>query len=243
MWFDLVVISYQMSEPWLIMGDFNVVTSQLERVNSVLAPQEAIDEFLECLSQYGLNEMPVTGARYTWWNNQEGGEVVWSRLDRILCSAQWLNSVPNADGHVGPMGVLDHCTLQVTINNVDAMRRAPFKYLNAWSEHPSFLQLVQHCWEQDISGSPMYVIVTKLKALKQALRKLHRGHYLKISEEVHEAYKMLVTCQDQLHQDPCNRELQREEKQYLRAYQRLRRTEEGILAQRAKHDFIQLGDL
>lgn len=39
--------------------------------------------------------MPVTGAFYTWWNNQKDGEVVWSRIDRILCNIDWLSSVSN----------------------------------------------------------------------------------------------------------------------------------------------------
>lgn len=88
----------------------------------------------------------------------------------------------------------------------------------------------------------MYVIVTKLKALKQDLRKLHCRHYLKISDKVQESYNLLLTCQEQLSRYPCNGDLQRQEKQLLSSSQGLWRTEECILAQPVKFDFVQLGD-
>lgn len=46
----------------------------------------------------------------------------------------------------------------------------PSKFFNFWSKQPDFLKTVQGAWPSENGGSPMFVLLEKLKNVKNALR-------------------------------------------------------------------------
>lgn len=71
LWQDLCASN--MTCPWILLGDFNVVMSQDERISHVFFPHNEIDEFVECSTMLNLSDAPVVGHFYTWNNRQKEG--------------------------------------------------------------------------------------------------------------------------------------------------------------------------
>ncbi|XP_074283058.1 uncharacterized protein LOC141607606 [Silene latifolia] len=102
-----------------------------------------MDEFIECLDNCGMIDLPGTGAFYTWCNKQEPMTRVYSRLDRCLANQDWFNSFPDMVAHFHPAGLFDHCPCTVSNIKLDSGRRARFKFFNMWGDAPSFIPTVQ----------------------------------------------------------------------------------------------------
>ncbi|GFS35287.1 hypothetical protein Acr_00g0038880 [Actinidia rufa] len=65
--------------PWILLGDFNNVLSNGERINGMPVTTYEIREFKECCYDLGLSDLRSTGAFFTWTNNS-----VWCKLDRVM---------------------------------------------------------------------------------------------------------------------------------------------------------------
>lgn len=96
---------------WVLLGDFNVVMSQDERISSMSFPQNKIDEFVDCTAILGLSDAPAMGHYYTWNNGQKEGMRVWSKLDRVLLNLAAMESHwPILTEFEGPR-ISDHCII------------------------------------------------------------------------------------------------------------------------------------
>ncbi|KAH0644839.1 hypothetical protein KY284_032723 [Solanum tuberosum] len=78
-------LSTQITESWLIMGDFNsILTAEDRPIGSQVQLAETRD-FQECINDCHLTELPTIGRKFTWTNGH-----VFSRIHRALVNAEWV---------------------------------------------------------------------------------------------------------------------------------------------------------
>ena len=72
-------------------------------------------------------------------------------------------------GHVileyGNPGVSDHSSMQLLLHQNYQQVKESFKFFNIWTEHESFLELVEKVWKQKKGRDLMKMVWCKLKAL------------------------------------------------------------------------------
>ena len=85
--------------------------------------------------------------------------------------------------------------------------KKPFRYFRMWKTHPSFLKVVEICWNMQIKGTKMYQLVAMLKRLKQLLKDFNRRVFSNIQKVDEEAYGKMELCQPDLQKDPLNSDL------------------------------------
>lgn len=119
--------------------------------------------------------------------------------------------------------------------------RQPFKFFNMWGDHPLFLDVVGAVWQEEIFGTPMFQLFSKLKLLKKELKKLNKVHYSNISNRVLDAKFALDEVQSSL-QRGVSEELMRNESSLAEEYIRLRRDEESFYRQKSRANWLNLGD-
>ena len=61
MWEALIDISHNMEDPWCVLGDFNSVLHQGERMGGNDANEREMREFGDCILQCGLQEFKYVG--------------------------------------------------------------------------------------------------------------------------------------------------------------------------------------
>ncbi|XP_074288216.1 uncharacterized protein LOC141613383 [Silene latifolia] len=110
LWKVLKEISTSCTDPWLLLGDFSVVLSPIKRLGGNSSDAE-MQHFQDCISIYGMEDIPATRALFTWSNKREPADKVYSRLDRAMGNQEWLDAYCDSVAHFHPKGLFDHCHL------------------------------------------------------------------------------------------------------------------------------------
>ncbi|GAV68832.1 Exo_endo_phos domain-containing protein, partial [Cephalotus follicularis] len=169
--------SYCSGKPWVILGDFNV--SRFPREHSGDRPlfSKAMEEFDQCIRKREVEDLRKTGHLFSWSNKRTGAEVVAKKIDRAMGNWFWFKECSDFQAHFSPLGISDHsrCILPFQWPNFPGVR--PFKYLNVWASHPSFLSVVEEVWSRCVEGSPLEIVGQKLRMLKPALKEIHRSYF------------------------------------------------------------------
>ncbi|XP_071917069.1 uncharacterized protein [Coffea arabica] len=167
--------------PWLLAGDFNVISNAEERAGGSPANARNMEEFNAAIGNCGLVEVPFDGSLFTWTNGR-----VWQRLDRALMNRDW------ADGyelsHVSHLsrGRSDHAPLLITAHSA-RQRKSSFKFLNVWQRHTGFMDVVRQGWAMPVEGVGMPKFHNKLRAVKCCLQAWNVQVFGNIFNKVKEA--------------------------------------------------------
>lgn len=114
--------------------------------------------------------MGFTGSRYTWWNWRIEAECIFEILDIILVNQAFLDLfsstivyhlIIHGSAHVSLYLVCDS-TEEPAINK-------HFRFLNFWTKHPKFKDLVLQHWKINFVGIPFIEFQAKLKNIKKTL--------------------------------------------------------------------------
>ncbi|XP_021850758.1 uncharacterized protein [Spinacia oleracea] len=239
LWKDLCSIAGSVNDAWILMGDFNCVLNTDERVGSVVRLHE-IQDFQSCVNTCGLVDAKLNGNFFTWNNKQQGSRRVFSKLDRVLINQAWLTQYPNTEVCFKNEGYFDHCPGTVSVYRYLAAGKKPFKFFSMWQEAPQYKDIVMTAW--NMSGTPMYQVVQKLKNVKIALKKLNKEGFGDIEAKETKTAHALQELQDELHKNPADVEMANKEKQAQQEYLVAHKALLSFLAHKAKSVWIKEGD-
>lgn len=96
LWNDLEDIAKEVQEPWAMMGDFNDVFSQEERMGRRVVRNLA-GNFRRCAEACKLEDLKYTGIFFTWSNKQQAEDRVYAKLDRVLVNSLWQGKFDNSE--------------------------------------------------------------------------------------------------------------------------------------------------
>ncbi|XP_070035344.1 uncharacterized protein LOC142175819 [Nicotiana tabacum] len=71
----------------------------------------------------------------------------------------------------------DHAPLLMTCGEQGSKYVKPFRFLNFWTKHATFMDVVRQNWSSDFIGDPFLMFKHKLKKVKAALSKWSRDTY------------------------------------------------------------------
>lgn len=75
------------SQPWILVGDFNSVTWQNEKLNPSHFDASAAADFNSCLNDVEVEDLNAKGLWFTWSNRRAGLDHSSSRIDRALVNS------------------------------------------------------------------------------------------------------------------------------------------------------------
>lgn len=147
-------------------GDFNEIRNLGERQGSSNRDKGMAD-FNDFIDGLEVIDLPMFGTKFTWANSDNVAK--WSRLDRFLIHSEWLSRFIWKQWGLSRI-LSDHCPVILKVDARDWGPK-PFRFLNAWTLHPNFKQMVKECWESSIiQGWAGFRVARKLKGLKRALK-------------------------------------------------------------------------
>jgi endonuclease/exonuclease/phosphatase (EEP) superfamily protein YafD len=126
------------SRPLLVGGDFNLIRSAADKNNGNLN-WPLIDLFNEHIAMWDLQEIPRTGARFTWTNRQLN--PVRSALDRVFISQSFETMFPLCSLAVETSLGSDHTPLLFDSGDELPKRPARFFFETSWFERQDFFFL------------------------------------------------------------------------------------------------------
>lgn len=226
------------SMAWCLIGDFNVCLGPLEASNGINWSSSML-EFHNFVSQLGVADLQYTGALFTWWDCSLTSPV-FKKLDRCMVNVSWLSKFALSQAKILTRGISDHCPVAVSLGRDTERTRKPFHFFNHLISVPGFLEEVKKAWQVDIVGNPWFVLTSKLKHVKVAMRQLNRttGH---LSSCVIDARHTLDTFQAALPSVP-SREQLLEESNLIKEFIKVLNLEEVFLKQKSRVSWLKCGD-
>ncbi|KAH0743063.1 hypothetical protein KY290_031056 [Solanum tuberosum] len=126
-------------------GDYNVILGEEEKIGGLPVYPQKYDDFVECLTSSGLDDVNFSGNPFTWRNGRADGYNIWQQ-------------VPN------------HAPLLLScIVNNGAIR--PLKFLNFSTEKEDLREVVEHNWVEDALEDMFVQFKQKQKRTKKDLTK------------------------------------------------------------------------
>ena len=187
LWEELSVWGGSCVEPWMLMGDFNSILRQDERVGGNSVSHYQTGDFAECCDGLGLTDLQYTGCHLTWSNG-----TVWSKLDRVMGNVPWLQWEVFSHVDFLPSGCLsDHSPCVVSLLDRPRTVNKPFKFWNFLAGHEDFRSIVRNMWDREIVGSLQFGFCRKLKLLKAPLKLLNERNYGHIASRAERARELL----------------------------------------------------
>ncbi|KAJ6411603.1 hypothetical protein OIU84_008229 [Salix udensis] len=141
-----------------------------------------------------------------------------------------------------PRQASDHCAMVLRMEPACPRGKPVFKFLNQWTEHDDFQDIVLKVWQTHIVGNPMFQLTTKLSILKHHLRVKHKNCTSHISHKVFKAQKAWNEAQLHLDEDPQNAGFRDRERQTTKLYMKLCKEEEAFFKQGSRVKWLKLGD-
>lgn len=187
LWRALEDVRPSIDTPWLVLGDFHVIRFAHEKDGGGMLNWHAMEDLNVCIDNMMLLELPTAGKQFTWTNSSHGTARIATRLDRALCNDAWLELYPGASCFVGDRELSDHNALVLRVDAALQPRRSLFKFVNAWTWHTGFLDVVRDAWASHHEGTPMYRLVSKLDVVRVRLREWSRSEFGDVSRRVSRA--------------------------------------------------------
>lgn len=130
-----------------IIGDFNAIAKEDEKYGGNQNLDSNGRGFRKFLFDGGLMDLGFRGPAYTWTNGQYTSTPIFSRLDRVVVTAKWLQEFPQAYVNHMPRVHSDHAAILLRTKHVPPKPRN-FRIENWWFSKEGFLDSWQHQWAE-----------------------------------------------------------------------------------------------
>ncbi|KAD4178377.1 hypothetical protein E3N88_26968 [Mikania micrantha] len=181
LWMDLLCILNTNEGCWVLMGDFNAIRQASDRSSGAPIDRAAM-EFNEFILEAGLSEINMCGGRFTWMKDDGSSS---SKIDRFLLCQSMILRWPMAMVKVLDRRWSDHRPIVLLSTNND-YGPAPFRFYNSWLANRELNDIVITSWNGsyfDSSGAADYLLLQKLRRLKEEIKKRAKNNRLKDTVE------------------------------------------------------------
>ncbi|XP_035544552.1 uncharacterized protein LOC118347963 [Juglans regia] len=103
---------------WCVVGDFNEIISQDEKVGGRERSEGQMTRFREGLEWAGLYDMGWIGNKFTWSNGHEDHTFIKERLDRGVANQRWMCRFMERMVEILGTQVSDHKALVLTVGGL-----------------------------------------------------------------------------------------------------------------------------
>ncbi|XP_060973692.1 uncharacterized protein LOC133038980 [Cannabis sativa] len=132
--------------PWLLLGDLNCIYSQEEKVGGRKVSYNDTRWLRNFMENTGSVDLQFIGNKFTWQNNRFSGGLIRERLDRAICSPEWLMNFASAGVRNLPISVSDHAPIILDSHLFAVKGFIPFHFFEAWSWEASCKREIETVW-------------------------------------------------------------------------------------------------
>lgn len=164
------------------------------------------------------------------------------KLYRILVNDKWTTIFASSVGLFGDPDFSDHSSCGISLDFAAPKTSKPFRFFNFLIKNQEFLPMICLEWYSiNVTGSAMFRVSNKLKALKKVIRDFSKQNYSGIEKRTEEAHHCLLQAQSKMLHSPnsVNAEIELE---MHRIWQVLFVAEENLFFQKSRVTWLSEGD-
>ncbi|XP_070020059.1 uncharacterized protein [Nicotiana sylvestris] len=209
LWDSLYAMASDMTVPWLVGGDFNVIWDEEEKFGGLPVSLIEVDDFRHCINTCNLTDLGFKGSIFTWWNGRSEEDCIFKRLDRCFGNHELQQTFPGLEvTHLSKIGS-DHCPMLLKCDIETPLIKKSFRFLNFWTKHETFKDVVKENWNADFSANHFCIFNYKLKKLKKALSTWSRATYGDIFQKIASLEEVVLVHERQFEVNPTQMNKQR----------------------------------
>lgn len=231
-WDTLTTIGSAFTGPWCLLGDFNALLSQADKLGGRPVSSSSSGGFQRFITDFGLIDVGFLGHPYTWSNCRSGTSHIQERLDRCFANPPWKINCPNAVITHLPAIHSDHRPLLFHSNPISQSYPKLFRFEAMWLDHPDTHRVIQTAWSRDYSFS------SKIQHTKNALKDWNKNVFGNIHQKIKQLHQTIDHLQT-LPPDSTNLQLEAAAAYTLAE---LERREAVFWKEKAKTRWIEEGD-
>ncbi|KAJ0546757.1 putative RNA-directed DNA polymerase [Helianthus annuus] len=237
-WRDLLGLKQQLEGLVVMVGDFNEVRAEEDRLYSKFDANSAM-HFNKFIAEAGLLEYQMNVSRFTFMT--ENGSSM-SKIDRVLVCDVFMNKWPNAKLEALPRHLSDHNPLLLTCVTKD-YGPIPFRLYNSWLMKAGIDEVVKKTIEDQINGEDCIKNMgALLKSIKVKIKEWGRKVKERDEKDVVKAKQRVEEIE---HMAEKRRLKETEKEERVKGRLVIRKYEKQKIAdlkQRAKVNWARLGD-
>ncbi|WJX23528.1 hypothetical protein P8452_12731 [Trifolium repens] len=234
-WDMLRALRNMSPHPWCIIGDFNDLLSQEDKLGNLPHPNWLCAGFRNAVSDCDLTDIHLEGHRFTWIKSGGTANVIEERLDRAMASTEWLTLFPEVKLTNLLASHSDHSPILLETNRQTRTTHSySFKFENLWLKEEDIVEVVESGWYKDPSAE----VTEKVLSCADELQRWGRRKRSRFKEEVEACSAEMEFLRGKYDSSSVRRyqELQNNHARYLVQ-------EETYWRQRAKMHWLREGDL
>jgi hypothetical protein len=140
---------------WMVVGDFNEIVNQSEKIGGAQRREGQMVLFRNVLEDCGLSDLGFLGSKFTWSNGHHDDTFMKERLDRVVANQAWCGIFQNREVRIIPSITSDHNPLLLhTFEDYESHTRfyKNFKFEAKWLVDEECLGVIKEAWS--IEGMP-----------------------------------------------------------------------------------------
>ncbi|WMV25905.1 hypothetical protein MTR67_019290 [Solanum verrucosum] len=235
LWTGLTQVTNAVTEPLVIMGDFNSILHGDDRFGGNVVMDGEVQDFKKFMETASIIGMKCLGRRYTWTNGH-----IHRKIDWILTNASWVHKWEHIQGLIMEPLFSDHCVVSFPLGDRQNSGQKSFKFFNHIAEHPDFIGVVRKGW-RGMTYPTMRGVWQNLKKVKVLIQKLNTKAFKGVTERVNQKRKQLINLQGLMSDPLAASRLAMDEKQCKVELERWINIEESILMQKSRVQWLKLG--
>ncbi|KAF4393544.1 hypothetical protein F8388_023348 [Cannabis sativa] len=176
-WENLSIEVAAVVEPWVVVGDLNLILDQAEKVGGSPPARSDCQIFRDFLDVSGGVDLGSVGGFYTWSNGRDFSHLIRERLDRVVGDSSWIVAYPKAGVRSLAIKDSDHAPIVLDLLLDRERFSTPFRFLDAWTRDPGCREVIRQAWEIEVRGFKSFQLVTRLAESRRRLAKWNREKF------------------------------------------------------------------
>lgn len=149
-WYLLRNLSKDLSESWVVLGDFNEIMFSTEMRGERVRPSYQMRNFREVLQECALSDLGWERTPFTFTNKRKGSHETKARLDRVVVTKKWREDYPEAKVIHGFANASDHNPIILKLKGLGNRQRKErnpiFKFEPMWLRDTNFRHTMAEAW-------------------------------------------------------------------------------------------------
>ncbi|KAL1218824.1 hypothetical protein V5N11_033096 [Cardamine amara subsp. amara] len=161
------------NKPWLMLGDFNQIRTNSEKLGGHFRDEETFREFNTTLDICDMLELKHKGNKFSWSGNESliqdevrKTELIQCCLDKVLANTEWFSYYTVVEAKFLELVESDHRPLLVNICSETQVKRGLFRYDKRLFSREGFKEFIEAEWDQI---PDTLALLSKLKRIRKKI--------------------------------------------------------------------------
>ncbi|KAF8088698.1 hypothetical protein N665_0532s0058 [Sinapis alba] len=233
-WERITRIGINRNAPWCLVGDFNAICHNGEKLGGPLRCASFFRPFNDMLRDCKMKELPSTCDPFTW-GGRRANKWIQCKLDRCFVNKEWSKDFPEANQSFLEKRGSDHRPVLVCLKKKKKGFKTPFKFDKRWLSLPNVRNTVRVAWNREL-GSRSTSVSQRIKNCRHDLSGWRRNFQTNSKEKI-------LKFQDELEREESGRYPNLDRGRSLKIeLMKANREEEEYWSQKSYNNWLKRGD-